>query len=98
MESLIVSKYWYPENGVPQRRWMWLTKILVDAGHAVSVIAPPPHYERKILTSRWSTAAALCSQCTTETGPSQKRIIRSGFFPAGSYLTQHVLNQAVVAV
>ena len=97
VKILIVSQYWYPENGVPQRRWMWLTKILVDAGHEVSVIAPPPHYERKIPMSRWLATAALRSHRTTETGPSQERIIRSGYFPAGSSLTQRVLNQAVVA-
>lgn len=46
---LIVSQYWYLENGVPQRKWMWLTKILVDAGHEMSGIALLPHYERQVV-------------------------------------------------
>ena len=48
MRILLVTQYWYPENGVPQRRWSWLAKILIDAGHEVCVVAPPPRNSRSI--------------------------------------------------
>lgn len=93
-----MSQYWYPENGVPQRRWAWLTKILVRNGHQVTVIAPPPHYERKTSFKYWKDTQGWRSHATEETGPSGERIIRSGFFPAGNSLTQRIFNQAFVAL
>ena len=53
MKILIVSQYWAPENGVPQRRWSWLSQLLVEQGHQLTVIAPPPHYDRKISSTEW---------------------------------------------
>ncbi|MDY6049444.1 MAG: glycosyltransferase family 4 protein [Corynebacterium sp.] len=40
MHVLILSEYWSPTYGVPQRRWHWLTGILEAAGHTVSVVTP----------------------------------------------------------
>ncbi|WJZ18459.1 putative glycosyl transferase [Corynebacterium guangdongense] len=94
----MLSQYWYPENGVPQRRWTWLSKILVDAGHEVTVIAPPPHYQRKIELKRWWADRKARVPLEPEEGPSGERIIRSGFFPAGPSLTQRAINQATVAL
>lgn len=44
MRLLVVAQTWEPEEGVPQRRWAWLTRALTSAGHEVHVLAPPPHY------------------------------------------------------
>lgn len=44
MRILVVAQTWEPEEGVPQRRWAWLTRALTAAGHEVHVLAPPPHY------------------------------------------------------
>ena len=44
MRLLVVAQTWEPEEGVPQRRWAWLTRALTLAGHEVHVLAPPPHY------------------------------------------------------
>lgn len=44
MKILILSHLWEPEEGSPQRRWSWLTNALLDVGHDVTVICPPPHY------------------------------------------------------
>lgn len=98
MKILILSQYWHPENGVPQRRWTWLSKVLVDAGHEVTVIAPPPHYQRKITLKTWWGEGLYSAKAEKSNGPSGERIIRSGFFPAGQSLTQRALNQATVAL
>lgn len=98
MKILVLSQYWYPENGVPQRRWTWLSEILVGAGHEVLVVAPPPHYSRKISMKRWASRKGFLPSNQIEQGPSKEHIIRSGFFPASNSLTQRVLNQASVAI
>lgn len=98
MRILVLSQYWYPENGVPQRRWAWLSKILADAGHEVMVIAPPPHYLRRVPIKSWIVQQGFRSSKSVEIGPSGERIVRCGFFPASNSLTQRVLNQASVAL
>ncbi|AGS35385.1 colanic acid biosynthesis glycosyl transferase wcaI [Corynebacterium maris DSM 45190] len=98
MKILVLSQYWHPENGVPQRRWTWLSKILVDAGHEVTVIAPPPHYQRKIELRQWWATRKGRTIADVDEGPSGEKIIRSGFFPAGPSLTQRAVNQATVAL
>lgn len=97
MRILVLSQYWMPENGVPQRRWAWLTKILVREGHEVTVIAPPPHYQRKMSIKNWWSARGMFSNKDQETGPFGETILRSGFFPAGHSLTERIFNQASVA-
>lgn len=97
MRILVLSQYWTPENGVPQRRWSWLSKILVQAGHDVLVIAPPPHYERRLELQHWFSRKNIFGADEIETGESGEKILRSGFFPAGPSLTNRILNQASVA-
>lgn len=98
MRILILSQYWYPENGVPQRRWSWLSSVLEDAGHEVLVIAPPPHYERKIPLREWLGRKKFRSVNQVDSGPSGERIVRSGYLPAGMSITHRALNQASVAL
>lgn len=97
-QILVLSQYWHPENGVPQRRWTWLTRILVDAGYEVTVITPPPHYQRKMDLKTWWQERRFFSAADSQVGRSGERIIRSGFIPAGNSLTLRVLNQATVAL
>lgn len=99
MRILVLSQYWSPENGVPQRRWSWLTGLLVAAGHQVTVVAPVPHY---LAHHSWGQCLALNLRAlrasTSEQGPSGETIVRSGFLPAGRSLTGRIANQAGVAV
>lgn len=44
LRILLLTHYFEPENGAPQRRWSALIERFEAAGHAVDVIAPPPHY------------------------------------------------------
>ena len=98
MRILIISQYWAPENGVPQRRWSWLTKILTEAGHEVLVIAPKPHYERNISVSDWYKNRAYRASVETTQGDSGEKIIRSGFIPSTRSVTGKIFNQASVAL
>ena len=98
LQILVISQYWYPENGVPQRRWGWLAEILKEQGHSVTVVAPPAHYDRKMSFPRWVKARGFLPRKETELGPSGERIVRCGFFPGGTSLTVRALNQAAVAL
>lgn len=97
MKILILSQYWFPENGVPQRRWSWLSKLLVEAGHEVLVLSPPAHYAREVSYRAWLKTIGAPSR-KAETGPSGERIVRSGYLPAGRSLTSRAINQGAVAL
>lgn len=44
MHILLVTHYFEPEIGAPQRRWSALIERFVANGHQVSVVTPAPHY------------------------------------------------------
>lgn len=44
MRILVLTHYYAPEIGAPQRRWRTLVGAFADAGHDVAVCAPVPHY------------------------------------------------------
>lgn len=96
MRILVTSQFWHPENGIPQRRWTWLSGILRDQGHQVDVIAPQPHYRRDVSAKdalfQFGTAAPV------EEGISGERIYRSPFLPAGESLTSRAVGQAFIAL
>ncbi|WP_311475469.1 glycosyltransferase family 4 protein [uncultured Corynebacterium sp.] len=95
---MVISHYWYPENGVPQRRWQWLTGLLVDEGYSVTAIAPPPHYLRNISTKRWWQSLHSTKNRGPETGPQGEKIDRASFIPASHSLTSKSLNQLWSAI
>ena len=97
MKILIISQYWAPENGVPRRRWAWLTEILEAEGHSVTVIAPPPHYNRSPSLSEWWKLRAIRSRVEHKAENHVETVVRTRYFPAGRSLTQRILNQAAVA-
>ena len=51
MRILLLSHYYSPEIGAPQRRWDALVERFIAAGHQVAVLAPAPHYPGGRLTS-----------------------------------------------
>lgn len=97
MKILIISQYWAPENGVPQRRWSWLTEILKAEGHSITVIAPPPHYNRSPSLGEWWKSGAFRTRTERKAETHVETVVRTGYFPAGRSLTQRILNQAAVA-
>lgn len=98
MRILLITQYWAPENGVPQRRWAWLTKILEDAGHEVLVVAPPPHYLRDVGIVEWFRQKGYRSRVEIRDELRNSKIVRSGYIPGGSSITQKVVNQIAVAL
>lgn len=98
MKILIVSQYWEPENGVPQRRWAWLSGLLESEGHEITVIAPLPHYHRKITIPQLWKEHRFHSSIPQKENTGNVRIVRSGFVPSGSSITGKTLNQASVAL
>ncbi|GAV96131.1 glycosyltransferase [Corynebacterium glutamicum] len=96
MKILVLSQHWHPENGVHQRRWTWLSELLMEAGNEVTVICPPPHDQRKIGWRAW-LRSIHAQRKSVEVGPAGERIIRCLYLPAGRSLLLRALNQGVVA-
>lgn len=99
LKILVLSHYWYPQNGVPQRRWQWLTSVLVKAGNQVDVVAPPRNFRRNMGIAEW-----FCSLCELrapygrgESGAAGERIFRVVAVPSSSSLTARVVSQISVA-
>ncbi|WP_048379762.1 glycosyltransferase family 4 protein [Corynebacterium renale] len=90
---MVISHYWYPENGVPQRRWQWLSGLLTDASYRVTAIAPPPHYLRNVSTNKWWNSLRSSRNRGPESGPQGERIVRASFIPVNHSLTSKSLNQ-----
>lgn len=97
MRILVLSQYWWPENGVPQRRWSWLTNHLRELGHEVVVVAPPPHYNRELSFKDYVNSISD-RQSNYEIGPDGEKIWRCGYLPSSKSLTYRALNQGYVAV
>lgn len=97
MRILVLSQYWHPENGVPQRRWAWLTEILQQTGHEVRVVAPPPHYKRTVTFKTWFAHRGFSAAFREESGPNGEIVYRSGYFPSGTSLGRRILNQGWTA-
>lgn len=99
MDILVLSQYWFPEDGAPQRRWQWLAGILREQGHRVTAIAPPPVYKRRMSRRQWLSqqVGAVIRPCE-ENGPSGERIVRSPFVQAGNSIRIRALNQLVVSI
>ena len=99
MRLLVLSQYWSPENGVPQRRWGWLSAQLRERGVEVTAIAPPPRELRKLTPKQWvRNQIQLLRPQVVELGPSFERVYRTGFIPAGGSLTGRAFNQLVIAI
>mgnify|MGYP001940070529 CR=1 FL=1 len=95
MRLLVLSQFWYPENGVPQRRWTWLSSIFANMGGEISVVAPPPNYRRKLGVKDSLRSFVPSSQ--VETGPAGEEIYRSPFLSAGESLLGRAFSQAFIA-
>ena len=95
MKVLVLSQFWHPENGVPQRRWTWLSGLFVQKGVEVVVIAPPPHYRRNVSFKEALKSFRIAS--VPESGVAGEKIYRSPFIPSCESLIARALSQAFIA-
>ena len=102
MKILLLSHYYWPEVGAPQRRWAALVSHFVDRGHHVIVAAPHPHYPHakrdeffasQVGRLRKRVQAKLGG--TWETGELGERILRVPYLHSGNSMARQLLDQGV---
>lgn len=90
---LLVTHYYAPERGAPQRRWDALVPRLADAGIDVSVLAPPPHYPHGALLDD----APELRPGSVSRGRHGERVVRVRYREHTHRLVSRTLDQAVAA-
>lgn len=104
MRILLLSHYYYPEVGAPQRRWRILVDHLRAAGHQVITVAPHPHYPypdrdgffgSRVGRGRRRVDVRLGG--TWDTGIDGERILRVPYLHSGSSMARQMLDQMVSA-
>lgn len=89
MRVALVTHYYEPELGAPQRRWSAFVQRWVAAGHEVEVLAPLPHYP----TGRGTGAHSLGH----ERGRHGETVIRLPFLRHGRSRATRLLDQSLTA-
>lgn len=104
MRILLLSHYYYPEVGAPQRRWRILVDHLRAAGHQVITVAPHPHYPYANRDGffgsrggRGRRRVELRLGGTWDTGVDGERILRVPYLNSGSSMVRQMLDQMVSA-
>ncbi|MCM1012835.1 glycosyltransferase family 4 protein [Brevibacterium casei] len=104
MRILLLSHYYWPEIGAPQRRWSTMVGHLIAKGHEIVVAAPHPHYPytrrdeffgSRVGRQRTRVRARLGG--SWDTGELGERIIRVPYLHSGSSMTRQMLDQTVAA-
>lgn len=104
MRIVLLSHYYYPEVGAPQRRWRILVDHLRAAGHQVITVAPHPHYPYPDRDRFFSSGVGRGRRRvdvrlggTWDTGVDGERILRVPYLHSGSSMARQMLDQAVSA-
>ena len=94
MDILLLTHYYAPENGAPQRRWAALIERFTAAGHSVTVVCPPPHYPHGRLAreDRGTHRAGL-----EGVDASGARVFRVSFLPHDGHIHTRTLDHLWVA-
>lgn len=104
MRIVLLTHYYYPEVGAPQRRWRILVDHLRAAGHEVVTVAPHPHYPypnrdaffgSTVGKGRRRVDARLGG--TWDSGVGDERILRVPYLHSGSSMARQILDQTVSA-
>lgn len=104
MRVLLLSHYFYPEVGAPQRRWRILVDHLRSVGHEVITVAPHPHYPYPdrdeffgSVVGRGRRRVSLRLGGTWDSGVGGEKILRVPYLRSGSSMARQILDQAVSA-
>lgn len=93
MRVLLLTHYYEPEIGAPQRRWANLVEGLVRRGHHVAVCAPVPHYpHRRAADLPHVPRSALMRWADGRRG---ERILRVPYVPTSGSLPGQLVDQSV---
>lgn len=104
MRILLLSHYYWPEVGAPQRRWSTMVSHLIANGHEIVVAAPHPHYPytrrdeffgSRVGHRRRRVRARLGG--TWEDGEHGEKIIRVPYLHSGASMARQMLDQTVAA-
>lgn len=94
MNILLLTHYFAPENGAPQRRWAALAERFAAAGHEVSIICPAPHYPHGRLQIEHRRAHRAGSVTTDRHGVTVHRV---SFLPHDGGIVLRTLDHIWVA-
>ncbi|WP_394214074.1 glycosyltransferase family 4 protein [Brachybacterium vulturis] len=94
MRLLLLTHYYGPEFGAPQRRWSALISRFIAAGHPVTVAAPVPHYPagRPTPTQRRSHRVGA-----VERGRHGEVILRTAYLPHRADIASRTADHLVAA-
>ena len=92
MRILLLSHYYGPEFGAPQRRWGALVERFLAAGHQVTVIAPVPHYPLGRPTGPQRRAHPVGG---VETGAHGETVVRTAYLPHGPDILTRTADHVV---
>ncbi|MGO1544821.1 MAG: glycosyltransferase family 4 protein [Gulosibacter sp.] len=74
MRVLLLTHYFVPETGAPQKRWDALIREFVAAGHEVAVLCPPPHHPNGRVEERFHRYYAPGSSDRADNGAAVYRV------------------------
>lgn len=94
MHILLLTHYYAPENGAPQRRWAALIERFTRDGHEVTVVCPPPHYPRGRLSPADRDAHGPGRE---ERDAAGARVFRVSFLPHDGRIHTRTLDHLWVA-
>ena len=104
MRILLLSHYYWPEVGAPQRRWATLVRHFINQGHQVVVAAPHPHYPHakrddffNSQVGQRQTRVEAKLGGSWETGNLGERIMRVPYLHSGRSMFRQLLDQGVAA-
>lgn len=78
LRVLLLTHYFVPETGAPQRRWDALIREFVAAGHEVAVMCPPPHHPSGTVPKNYRRYYGAGSSERAENGA---LVFRVGYLP-----------------
>ncbi|MEE1617808.1 glycosyltransferase family 4 protein [Brachybacterium sp. J153] len=94
MRILLLSHYYAPEFGAPQRRWSALVERFLAAGHEVTVATPVPHYP-----GGWPTGQQRRDHRVgaVERGAQGETVLRTAYLPHRADIGTRTADHAVAA-
>lgn len=94
MRILLLSHYYGPEFGAPQRRWGALVERFLAAGHEVTVMAPVPHYPDGRPTPEQRRAHRVGA---VERGAHGETVVRTAYLLHGPDIASRTADHLVTA-